>query len=89
MTPKEFDSAIRDNNKVKQMQLEEMNKTIFESMRLQTLMLHNMNPYRKKGLKKVTELLKFPWEKAKVQSVDEMKSVLKAIAISFKSKKGK
>lgn len=86
MTPLEFTYAMQDWNKVKQLEVEEMNKTVFESMRFQTMLIYNMNPYRKKSLRKPSQLFKLPWEKAKAQTVGQMKTMLHALAAAFGTK---
>ena len=54
---------------------------IWESMRVQTMLIHNMNPYTKKKIKSPKDLFSLLWDKItnKVQSVEEQKMALRQI----------
>jgi len=64
-------------------------RTVYESMRLQTFFLINIQLSQKDRMKEVTKLMSFPWDKeqkkeVKTQSVEEVKTVLKNIVQAFK-----
>lgn len=87
-TPREFIFALRDKQEIMVVQNKMQLRTIFESMRLQTMIIYNTNPYAKKKFKDVRKFMPFGWdEKSKVQTVDDMKSTLISIAKRFTKKK--
>lgn len=90
-TPIEFYYALKDNKEWEEGKLNIIVRTIYESMRLQTVFVHNMNPYSKRAIRKPESLLKFEWDKIKqpkIQTLEEMKKALYSIAGRHK-KKGK
>lgn len=67
-------------------------KVVYDSMRLQTFFLVNLQLARKDKIKDVHKLMPFPWDKeqskeVKKQSVEEMKQILLGIVKSVKKKK--
>jgi hypothetical protein len=97
MTPIEFDYALKYSNRNVEMdmefkqsifkQLSEMGnlqyKTQYEILRHQLFSYYNWNSPKGKGLKRLQDLWKFPWdsdEPEKPQSVEEMRSILYSIA---------
>lgn len=91
-TPIEFYYAIKDKKEWNEQKLETISRSIYESMRLQTVLIQNTNPYIKKKIKKVEELIRFKWDERKVinqQTLPEMKQALCAIAKKYGKKKGK
>lgn len=67
-------------------------RTTYDSMRLQTWFLLNIQLSKKDKIKDAQSLMTFSWDKmetkdVKQQSVEEMKSVLKGIVQTFKPKK--
>lgn len=72
MTPIEFQYALNDFNGIE----EEKRKIVFESMRLQTMHIHNINPNTKNKMKNVKIFMPFEWDRQKKQTVEEMKALL-------------
>ena len=89
-TPIEFFYALKQQKEWDEIYLKTVTRTIYESMRIQTTLIHNMSPYSKKAIKKPTSLLKFEWdekEQPKVQSLEEMKQALHGLAKKYGNKK--
>jgi len=89
-TPIEFYYALKQQKEWDEIYLKTVTRTIYESMRIQTTLIHNMSPYSKKVIKKPTSLLKFEWdgkEQPKVQSLEEMKQALQVLAKKYGNKK--
>lgn len=67
-------------------------RTTYDSMRLQTFFLLNVQLERKNQIKEVEKLISFPWDKknsepVKKQSVEEMKQILIGITKKSNTKK--
>ena len=86
MTPVEFYWAITDYGELERIKIESHLRTTFESMRIQTVFIANMNPYVKKKLNTPQDLVKFEWDKVNKQSTEEMKAVMQGIAQAFGTK---
>ena len=86
MTPIEFHWAIIDYGELERIKIESHLRTTFESMRIQTAFIANMNPYVKKKVNSPQDLVKFEWDKVKEQSAEEMKAVMQGIAQVFGTK---
>ena len=89
-TPVEFYYALKDNKEQEEGKLNVIVRTVYESMRLQTVLIHNMNPYSKRAIRKPENLLQFEWdvlEKKKVQSIEEMKKVMSSMAGKHSTKR--
>lgn len=80
MTPREFIFALRDLQELKISENQTWIRTTFESMRLQTMILLNANPYVKKRHKDVRKFLPFTWDESPIQSQEEIKAKLLSIA---------
>lgn len=86
LSPIEFHYALQDFNDLEIAH----HKAIYESMRLQTFMLMNIQLPRKDKIKRPEDLMKFGWDggnapkEVKKQTVEEMKAVLKGIVQAFK-----
>jgi len=90
-TPIEFYFALKDAKELEEGKIKIMARSIYESMRIQTTLIHNMSPYSKRAIRKPENLLKFEWDKERepsVQTLEEMKQALQTIATRYK-KKGK
>ena len=72
MTPLEFDCALRDYEDTSLFTV----KTICETLRELAKIVHNATPFLKKEyrIKDSKKLIKFSWERPKVQTVEQMKS---------------
>jgi hypothetical protein len=88
MSPIEFYYAMEEYSERKMVDA----RVIYESMRLQTYFLIDIQLSKGHKLKGVTKLMKFPWDienkpqEVKKQSMEEMKQVLKGIVNTFKKK---
>lgn len=87
MTPEEYYYSLQDYKKTWNDDIDIRTRLTYESIRLQTIWINQMNPYVKKKITKPTQLIRFPWEIQKKQTVAQMKQVVKAIATAFGSKK--
>lgn len=79
LTPIELHYALTYVNKRDEVMAEIVRNNIWESMRVQTTLLYNMLPYKKKPIDAPQKLIRFAWDKArpmKVQTPEEMKQVL-------------
>ena len=88
LSPVEFYYAMEEYSEIQK----EKHRIVFDSMRLQTVFLLNVQLAKKDKISDVTKLMKFPWDKeqpkeVRKQSVEEMKQVLMGIVKSVKNKK--
>lgn len=87
LSPVEFYYAMEEYSEIQMTH----HKTTYDSMRLQTVFLLNVQLSKKDRIREVTQLMKFPWDKEvvkgeKKQSVEEMKQILLGIAKTVKKK---
>lgn len=87
--PIELNYAIKDHAELEETKLTVNVRTIFESMRIQTALLSNMNPYVKKVVRDPTEVIKFHWDVVKGQTPEDMRVILQGIANVFNKKEDK
>ena len=84
LSPRELFLALQDYGKCKIEEFELYARLGWEQTRFQLFSIHNMNPHRKKSLKKPEQFMKFEWDRErqnKEQSVDEMREILKALHV--------
>ena len=90
ITPREFIFALQDLQELKISENKLYVRTSFEVMRLQTMILVNVNPNVKKHYKDARKFLPFQWDSKIEQTPDEMKGKLLSLVTHFKgTKKGK
>jgi len=82
LTPREIDDAIYHKNRTEESKL----RAVLEVLRLQTYW--GINKYKQKGEKRTKKevLMLFPWDeepKRRLQTADEMKQMMKALARSY------
>lgn len=84
MTPVEFYYAMEDFQERFTQEADGKIKAIYDSMRIQTMYLHNISPNTKKKYRKAKSFMLFGWEKEtkKQQSVEDMKSIMMSMAKS-------
>ena len=81
LTPVEFHFAIEDNNTLELQMFDSFRRTVYDSMRLQTAMIVNTNPYVKQKIKDPRKLIEFEWERReKIQDGKELKNALMRMA---------
>lgn len=88
VTPLEFYEAIKDDTDTRVQQV----RLIADSIRMQTLWLVNIQLPRNKKIRNAKKLWQFPWDdegRKAVQNFDEMKQVLKRIAVETKGAKSR
>lgn len=87
ISPLEFYEAIKDDNELRKYPL----RTIADSIRMQTLWLVNIQLPRGKKVRNERRLWTLPWDKPQgqkeLQTVDQMRQVLKRIAADTKGNK--
>lgn len=72
MTPLEIHHCIEYRVEKQKNENDLFVRTIFESMRLQTMRLLQTNPYVKRKPKKLAQIFQFAWEKPEKQSWQQM-----------------
>ncbi len=84
LCPIEFHYALLDHQEREQAVIELPIKTMWETTRMSLFWHFNMNPYRKKSLKKLKDVFSLSWDtEEKPQTVEQMSIALQAIHAAF------
>ena len=79
LSPRELFLALQDVQELANESMKLQFRVGWEYVRTTLFYIHNMNPYRKKALRKASDLMKFDWDtdhKQPMQSIETMKQML-------------